>query len=98
LAALFLNICNNLKLNDNFLDPRQGTPYIFPVRPGLKHENLTPEHFFGEARQEGTSHKVYKTPWEGDPRVNIQEKNGKGKGYQVKQVLAAIKKLQGGAK
>lgn len=56
------------------------------------------EHFFGEARQEGTSHKIFKTPWEGDPRVNIQEKNGKGKGYQVKQVLAAIKKLQGGAK
>lgn len=48
--------------------------------------------------EKGTSHKVYKTPWEGDPRVNIQEKNGKGKGYQVKQVLAAIKKLQGGAK
>ncbi|MGA2826716.1 MAG: type II toxin-antitoxin system HicB family antitoxin [Streptosporangiaceae bacterium] len=31
---------------------------------------------FGEPRQDGTSHKVYKTPWQGDPRVNIQR--GKG--------------------
>src|ERR1039457_5270707 len=27
---------------------------------------------FGEPRQDSTSHKVYKTPWQGDPRVNIQ--------------------------
>ncbi len=31
------------------------------------------DHYFGEARQKGTSHRVYKTPWSGDPRVNIQE-------------------------
>ena len=42
-------------------------------------------HYFGEPRQKGTSHCVYKTPWFGDPRVNIQEKNGKAKIYQVKQ-------------
>jgi hypothetical protein len=54
------------------------------------------EHYFGEARQRGTSHRVYKTPWIGDPRVNIQEdKGGKAKSYQVKQVLAAITKLEG---
>jgi hypothetical protein len=36
---------------------------------------------FGEPRQDGTSHKVYKTPWQGDPRVNIQRgKDGKGQG------------------
>jgi hypothetical protein len=29
-------------------------------------------HYFGEPRQQGTSHCVYKTPWQGDPRVNIQ--------------------------
>ncbi|RUR86149.1 toxin HicA [Chlorogloeopsis fritschii PCC 9212] len=51
-------------------------------------------HYFGEPRQQGTSHCVYKTPWTGDPRVNIQEKNGKAKVYQVKQVLEAIKKLK----
>ncbi len=52
--------------------------------------------FFGEPRQMGTSHSVFRTPWPGDPRVNIQNKNGMAKPYQVKQVLAAIKKLQGG--
>lgn len=53
-------------------------------------------HFFGEPRQTGGSHAVYKMPWIGDPRVNIQkDKSGKAKEYQVKQVLAAIAKLQG---
>ncbi len=52
-------------------------------------------HYFGTPRQQGTSHHVYKTPWPGDPRVNIQKgKSGKAKPYQVKQVLAAIKKLK----
>ncbi len=52
------------------------------------------EHYFGEARQKGTSHCVFKTPWQGDPRVNIQNSNGKAKPYQVRQVLAAIKKIE----
>jgi hypothetical protein len=54
------------------------------------------KEFFGEPRQEKTSHAVFKTPWAGDPRVNIQNDNGKAKVYQVKQVLAAIKKLEEG--
>jgi hypothetical protein len=50
---------------------------------------------FGEARQDGTSHKVYKTPWQGDPRVNIQRgKDGNAKAYQVRQVLGAITRLE----
>lgn len=52
-------------------------------------------HFFGAPRQRGTSHAVFKTPWPGDPRVNIQDEKGKAKPYQVRQVLAAIAKLQG---
>ena len=52
-------------------------------------------HYFGEPRQNGTSHKVFKTPWKGDPRVNIQQgKHGKAKVYQVKQVLAAVRKKE----
>lgn len=51
-------------------------------------------HYFGEPRLQGTSHYVFKMPWPGDPRVNIQDKAGKAKPYQVKQVLAAIKKLE----
>ena len=53
------------------------------------------EHYFGQARQQGTSHAVYRMPWKGDPRVNIQHgDNGKAKAYQVRQVLAAIKRLK----
>ena len=52
------------------------------------------DHYFGEPRQQGSSHCVYKTPWQGDPRVNIQNKNGKAKPYQVKQILSAIEKLE----
>lgn len=51
-------------------------------------------HYFGEPRQQGTSHCIYKTPWAGNPRVNIQQKNGKAKVYQVRQVLDAIEKLE----
>jgi len=50
--------------------------------------------YFGEARQKGSSHRVYKTPWQGDPRVNIQSHKGKAKAYQVKQVLKAIERLE----
>lgn len=50
--------------------------------------------YFGEPRQSGSSHKVYKTPWHGDPRVNIQNFKGKAKPYQVKQVLQAIIRLE----
>jgi predicted HicB family RNase H-like nuclease len=52
------------------------------------------DHYFGEARQKGTSHRIYKTPWAGDPRVNIQDGKGKAKFYQVRQVLKAIEKLK----
>lgn len=51
--------------------------------------------YFGEPRNKGTSHHVYKTPWPGDPRVNIQKgSGGKAKPYQVRQVLSAIVKLE----
>jgi hypothetical protein len=51
------------------------------------------DHFFGEARQSIGSHRIYKTPWPGDPRVNIQNDKGMAKAYQVKQVLKAIERL-----
>jgi len=52
------------------------------------------DFYFGEPRQKSTSHRVYKMPWKGDPRVNIQNKKGKAKAYQVKQVLSAIEKIE----
>lgn len=50
--------------------------------------------YFGAPRQAGTSHRVYRTPWPGDPRVNIQDDNGMAKRYQVRQVLSALEKLE----
>jgi hypothetical protein len=50
--------------------------------------------YFGEPRQSASSHAVFKTPWPGDPRVNIQNAKGKAKPYQVRQVLLALEKLQ----
>jgi len=50
--------------------------------------------YFGQARQKSSSHRIYKTPWQGDPRVNIQNQKGKAKAYQVKQVLKAIERME----
>ena len=52
------------------------------------------DNYFGTARQIRSSHRVYKTPWQGDPRVNIQNNKGMAKAYQVKQVLKAIERLE----
>ena len=52
------------------------------------------EAHFGKPRQTGTSHAIFKTPWTGDPRINIQDQKGKAKAYQVRQVLLAIDKLE----
>jgi len=65
---------------------------------GIKFSDLCKvcDHYFGTPRQKGTSHRVYKTPWPGDPRVNIQNAGGKAKVYQVRQVLKAIERKQHG--
>lgn len=47
---------------------------------------------FGECRVKG-SHHVFKTPWRGDPRINLQEDGRKSKPYQVRQVVQAIRRL-----
>jgi hypothetical protein len=52
------------------------------------------DFYFGEARQKSSSHCIYKTPWQGDPRVNIQNHKGMAKAYQVRQVLKAIDHLE----
>ena len=51
------------------------------------------ETYFGKPRQNGSSHAIYKTPWPGNPRVNIQNNKGKAKAYQVRQALLAIERL-----
>jgi len=52
------------------------------------------EYFFGKPRRSAGSHVVFKTPWIGDPRINIQNDKGKAKAYQIRQVLLAIDKLE----
>ena len=52
------------------------------------------DFYFGNARQSGSSHRVYKMPWQGDPRVNVQNSKGKAKPYQVRQVLQAVERLE----
>jgi hypothetical protein len=52
------------------------------------------DFYFGEARQTGGRHRIYQTPWQGDPRVNIQDDQGMAKAYQVGQVLRAIDRLE----
>lgn len=48
-------------------------------------------HYFGQPRSGSGSHNaIFKMPWEGDPRINLQDKRGNAKPYQVKQALAAI--------
>lgn len=55
------------------------------------------EHF-GRPRQKGTSHRIYHTPWPGNPRLNIQNRKGMAKAYQVRQAIAALrKKMEQGA-
>jgi len=56
------------------------------------------EYYFEKPIIKG-SHFVFKTPWQGDPRVNIQKDGGgKAKVYQVKQVLSAISRIKGSKK
>lgn len=76
------------------------------IKDILAHMRATPEGirfndlckvcdaYFGDARQSGSSHRIYKTPWQGDPRINIQNSKGKAKAYQVRQVLQAIERLE----
>ena len=50
-------------------------------------------HYFGKLRLASGSHVVFKMPWIGDPRINIQNFHGEAKPYQVRQFLSAIDKL-----
>jgi hypothetical protein len=62
-----------------------STRFSFLVR-------ICTEHF-GTPRIKG-SHHIFKTPWPGDPRLNLQSSKGRAKPYQVEQVISALKKLE----
>lgn len=48
---------------------------------------------FGEPRIRG-SHHILKTPWKGDPRINLQKEGKMAKPYQVRTVKKAIEILE----
>lgn len=50
--------------------------------------------YFGDPRKGTGSHVVFKTPWRGDPRINLQNKDGAAKPYQVRQLIKAIDQLK----
>lgn len=62
---------------------------------GIKFSQLAKilEERFGKPRQVGTSHRIYRTPWQGNPRLNIQNRRGMAKPYQVRQAIAALRKM-----
>ena len=49
---------------------------------------------FGHYRTKG-SHHIWKMPWAGDPRINLQADGKDAKPYQVRQVTQALKKMEG---
>lgn len=51
------------------------------------------QEYFGCERIRG-SHHLFKTPWQGDPRINLQRDGAKAKPYQVDQVIAALERLR----
>jgi len=72
---------------DDLIDQMRSSPNDVRFADACKVANT----FFGEPRQQGSSHRIWKMPWAGDPRVNLQEsKGGKAKTYQVQQLLRAI--------
>jgi hypothetical protein len=75
---------------DKILDMMRRNP------KGVRYADLKKvcDDFFGRPRNNGTSHHIYRTPWEGAPYVNIQPgHDGQAKPYQVRQVLAAIDRM-----
>ena len=51
------------------------------------------ERHFGPPRVKG-GHHIFKMPWSGDPRANIQKDGKMAKPYQVRAVAKAIEKLR----
>ena len=51
------------------------------------------QKYFGKPRIKG-SHHIFKTPWKGDPRINIQKDGKMAKMYQVKLVQKALEKFK----
>jgi hypothetical protein len=51
------------------------------------------KQYFGKPRIRG-SHYIFKTPWNGDPRINLQKVGKLAKFYQVRDVKKAVEKME----
>jgi hypothetical protein len=49
--------------------------------------------YFGKPRIRG-SHYIFKTPWKGDLRINLQKVDKTAKSYQVRDVKRATEKME----
>ena len=69
---------------------------IFENPKNVKFEDLLKIciKYFGKPRITG-SHHIFKMPWKGYPRINIQKDGKMAKPYQVKAVQDAINKKEG---
>ena len=76
------------KVLEDAIDALESNP------KGVKFSELskTLDEWFGEPRKRG-SHRIYRTPWQGDPRLNIQNARGMAKPYQVRQAIRSLRKL-----
>jgi hypothetical protein len=70
---------------EELTESRRNIRFAYLVR-------ICQEHF-GCERIRG-SHHIFKTPWQGDPRINLQRDGSKAKPYQVDQVIAALERLK----
>jgi hypothetical protein len=51
--------------------------------------------YFGSPRPGSGSHlAIFTMPWQGDPRINLQNKGGKAKAYQIVQIIKAIDRFK----
>jgi len=49
------------------------------------------EEMFGGRRISG-GHHIFKTPWQGDARINLQKVGNMAKPYQVRQVIRCLRR------
>ena len=49
---------------------------------------------FRDALRVRGSHHFFSMPWRGSPLVNLQEGGGTAKAYQIRQLLAAVDRLE----
>lgn len=77
----------------DIIDLDEAIAELSQGRPRFERLLRIVESFFGPPRQRG-SHHIFRTPWPGDPRLNLQRDGHEAKPYQVRQVLAALVRLR----